>query len=257
MPYIEREHYRLYYEWGPHKQGPVLILSHSLGANRRMWDSQVESFSHRFRVLLYDHPGHGKSDTKPEAGPISDYGKDVLALMDELNIETAYFCGLSLGGMAGIWLGAHAAHRFEKIVLCNTTAQIENPELLNRRIADIRKNGLQGISDSVLGKWLTADYRSKHPETVEKLRSMYMETDVRGYADTAEMVCSMDLRSTLKNIRIPVLIIYGALDAATPPEWNIKIVNEVQQAQSLCLKTAHLSNVEDPEKFNRAVLEFL
>ncbi|MFP4179643.1 MAG: 3-oxoadipate enol-lactonase [Spirochaetaceae bacterium] len=257
MPYLEREHYRIHYEWGPRRDGPVLILSHSLGANSRMWNTQIEALSHRFRVLLYDHPGHGRSDNRPAVGTIADYGEDVLALMDKLDIETACFCGLSLGGMAGIWLGAHAADRFEKLVLCNTTAKIENPELLKRRIAEIRHNGLDGITESVLEKWLTPEFRRTHPETVDKLRSLCMETDAGGYADTAETVCSMDLRGALKSIPLPVLVIYGAHDKATPPEWNIKIANEVQGARIVCLETAHLSNVEAPEEFNRAVLGFL
>ena len=257
MPLLDRGEYHLYYEWGRKSSGPVLILSHSLGADRRMWQPQMDGFERHFQVLRYDHPGHGLSDARPAVVPIADYGREVLALMDDLGIDKAHFCGLSLGGMIGMWLGAHAGARFEKIALCSTTAHHENPQLLRGRIAEIRRSGLQGITDSVLGKWFTPRFRGERPDIMAEMSAMLLETTAQGYADTAETVLALDLRADLPAITVPVLVVYGSHDEATAPSCNTAIAAAIPHARQLCLPTAHLSNVEAPQEFTAGVVGFL
>ncbi|MBD3243775.1 MAG: 3-oxoadipate enol-lactonase [Chitinivibrionales bacterium] len=257
MPMIPRDGYQLSYEWSGDPAAPVLILSHSLGSNREMWDPQMTDFARHFRVLRYDHPGHGQSRGRPSPGTIADYGADVLALMDNQGVATAWFCGLSLGGMVGMWLGAQAGDRFSRIVLCNTTAKIEDPTLLRTRIADIRALGLERITASVIDKWFTPGFRRDNPAVVHTAQRMFLTTRTRGYADTAQVVCDLDLRANLADITTPVLVVYGAHDEATPPAWNEAIADSIPNAQRVRLDTAHLSNMEAPRRFGEAVLRFL
>lgn len=257
MPYLDRSGYRIYYCVTGNPDAPPLILSHSLGATSMLWSPQLPAFEEQFRIIIYDHPGHGFSPNRPVVGKIADYGEDVLALMDELKLEKAHFCGLSLGGMVGIQLGAFAGERFRKLVLCSTTAKIEDPTLLKRRVEEIRRNGLAGITESVLEKWLTPDYRSLNPKTVEWVKEMFGATTADGYADTAEMICSMDLRPSLEKITNEILVIYGVGDEATPPTWNKAIAEGVRSAECLELESAHLSNIERSLLFSESVKRFL
>lgn len=257
LPRLDRNGYSLFYEWKGAREGPVLILSHSLGTDHRMWDRQVQAFGKDFRILLYDHPGHGKSTLRPAQGRIADYGGDVLALLDSLKIEKASFCGLSLGGMVGIWLGAFSGSRFDKLLLCNTGARIEDPGLLEQRILEIRKNGLESITDSVLGKWFTPGFSERESAVVQEFRSMFLSTSTEAYAMTAGTVCQMNLLSDLGRINNPTLVVYGDSDEATPPAWNFILRDTIPGARALGLTSAHLSNIEAEDEFNSGCLEFL
>ena len=257
MPFIDRPGYRIFYSVTGDPAAAPLILSHSLGATSALWDPQLAAFSRRFRVILYDHPGHGRSPNRPAGGNLADYGKDVIALMDELGIGTARFCGLSLGGMVGIQLGAAAGERFTKLVLCSTTARIEDPTLLTRRVEQIRRDGLARITGSVVDKWLTEEFRARNPDALESVRTMFGTTTDAGYADTAEMICAMDLRPGLGKITNETLVIYGSRDEATPPAWNLAVADGIGGARSCRLDGAHLINVEAPQAFAEEVLNFL
>lgn len=222
-----------------------------------MWNRQIQAFGNDFRILLYDHPGHGQSTLRPTQGIIADYGRDVLALLDSLKIDKASFCGLSLGGMVGIWLGAFSGSRFDKLVLCNSGARIEDPGLLEQRIREIRKNGLESITDSVLGKWFTPGFSGRESAVVQEFRAMFLSTSTEAYAMTAGTVCQMNLLSDLSSINRPTLVVYGDSDEATPPAWNFVIRDSIPGARALGLASAHLSNIEAEDDFNSGILEFL
>jgi 3-oxoadipate enol-lactonase len=260
MPYLQRNGYRIHYTLDGKANAPVLLLSHSLGAHLGMWDPQVEALGRRFHVLRYDHPGHGGSEPRP--GPatpatIEDFGADALALLDELDLEKVSFCGLSLGGMTGLWLGARSPGRLQRMVICSAAARIEDPTLLRGRIAAIRRDGLEAISDSVLAGWFTPGFRSGQPGRVAWARRMLLATQPEAYASTAETVCALDLRGELPRIAVPVLVLYGAEDTATPPAWNRAVQETITGAVARRLAAAHLANVEDPGAFSAAVLGFL
>jgi 3-oxoadipate enol-lactonase len=257
MPYLQRNGYRIHYTWDGRPDAPVLLLSHSLGAHLGMWDPQVEALGRRFRLLRYDHPGHGSSGPRPGPASIEDSGADVLALLDELDLERVSFCGLSLGGMAGLWLGAHASDRFQRLVISSAAARIEDPTLLRERIAAIRRDGLEAIAESVLAGWFTPGFRSKYPQRVAWARRMLFSTQGDAYASSAETVCALDLRGELPRVTVPVLVLYGAEDTATPPAWNRAIQKGITGAAGRCLPAAHLVNVEAAEAFSSEVLGFL
>lgn len=258
MPFIKRDSYRLYYECTGDGSLPVLVLSHSLGASRVMWQPQLEAFSRSYRLLLYDHPGHGLSDPRAAAGSMEDYGRDVIALMDELRVKRASFCGLSLGGMVGLWLGANAARRFDKLVLCNTTARIADPALLRGRLERLRSAGSLGaIGESVFSKWFTRPFLESRPDVARAVRRMFLTTTAKGYADASVTVCEMDLRPQLGRITLPTLVVYGRYDEATPPEWNFAIADAIPGSRTCALEAAHMSNVEASQEFTDNVLSFL
>jgi 3-oxoadipate enol-lactonase len=257
MPFLERDGYRIHYEWAGAKDGPVLMLSHSLGAHRGMWSDQVQALGAHARLLLYDHPGHGRSTIRPTKGCIADYGRDVLALLDALKIEKLSFCGLSLGGMVGLWLASQAGGRLERVVLCDTTAKIEDTRLLRGRLDEIRADGIESICESVLEKWFTPRFRQCEPDRVAQARQMLLTTSGDAYAMTAEVVCDLDLREELKHIAASTLVIYGSEDLATPPAWNLAICEGIRGAEALSVPGGHLSNIESAEEFSAAVLRFV
>ena len=257
MGILNRDGYNIFYKWYGKKNGQVIILSHSLGANMEMWKPQLAEFSKHFRILLYDHPGHGKSSKRLKSGEISDYGQDVLALMDTLGINKPFFCGLSLGGMVGIWLGAMAGNRFKKIVICNTAAKIENTEILNSRISIIKEQGIGAIAHDVIKKWFTKEYIKSEIEIIKRIKKIFLTTSREGYIQASETVCRLDLYEELDQIDIPVLVVYGINDLATPPKWNEFIIEKVKHSVKLKLGTGHLSNIEAADEFNKGVIKFL
>ncbi len=258
MAYLQRNSFRIFYHWDGDERAPVLILSHSLGADHRMWEPQVEILKEYFHILRYDHPGHGDSDVRPRKATIADFGADVLALMDDLGIERANFCGLSLGGMTGLWLGANAPQRFSRLVISSATAQFDDTSLLRRRIATIRRDGrLDAITESVLNVWFTPAFREREREQMVGIEKMFLKTQVEGYAATAETVCELDLRDDLARISIPTLVIYGSDDHATTPAQNRFLRETIPGAQEVCVTAAHLANVEASTDFSNAVRDFL
>ena len=247
----------LCYRWLGREEGPVLVLAHSLGVSSEMWAPQVEEFGSRFRLLLYDHRGHGGSDLPPAPWTIGDFGRDLLGLLDALGIGRFRYCGLSMGGIVGLWLGQNAPGRVERLALCNCSASIENPEPLRVRSEAVRREGLASIVESVLGRWFTDGYRSSRPETVEGIRKLLLDASPEGYARTCEALCDVDLRAGLAEIGVPALAVFGRHDLSTPPEWTRAFAEAMPDCRLVGLDSAHLSNVEAAGEFNRVVGEFL
>jgi 3-oxoadipate enol-lactonase len=237
--------------------GEVVVLSHSLGASGEMWKAQTNEFGKRFRLLIPDHRGHGQSSVP--AGPygIDQCGRELVALLDHLELDRVHFCGLSWGGMIGMWLGQHALQRIQRMVLCNTAARIVDTTLLMTRNELIQREGLSAIADNVIDRWFTPAFRGSHPEEVESARKMLLGTSPEGYVHTSSAVCELDLREGLPTISCPVLVVAGKHDLATPPGWNASIASSIPGAQFVELDAAHLSNIEARHEFNRTVINFL
>ena len=234
---------------------PILVLSNSLGTTLGMWDDQAPSLREQFRLLRYDARGHGDSPAPQGPYAIGDLGRDVLSLLDRLGIERASFCGLSIGGMVGMWLASEAPERFERLVLCCTAARLD-PEPWQTRAETVRAEGLGAIADAVVERWFTPQFRASRPETVQWAATMLRETDAEGYAACCEAIRDMDLRDRLASITAPTLVISGADDPAIPPEHGGFISEAVPGASfEVIPNAAHLANVEQPEKITRAVLD--
>jgi 3-oxoadipate enol-lactonase len=236
---------------------PTLILSNSLGTDRSMWQSQVNVIKRRFRILRYDTRGHGASGAGNADYGIERLGRDVLAIMDGLGIARAHFCGLSLGGMTGMWLGVNAPERIDRLVLANTAAHIGPPDLWTQRADAVQKGGMQAIVEGVLKRWFTAGFLAGNGSVVEEARRMLLATPPEGYARACRMLAAMDQRETVAGVSAPTLVIAGLQDAATPPADAKFLVEKIRHAQLVELDAAHLSNMERANEFTRAVQHFL
>jgi 3-oxoadipate enol-lactonase len=236
----------------------VVVLSNSLGSTLDMWRPQVPALTERFRVLRYDHRGHGGSSVPPGPYAIADLGRDVLELLDALALERASFCGLSMGGMVGMWLAVEAPERIGRLVLCCTSAHLPPPELWDERAATARGGGMGQLADGAMERWFTPAFREAHPEVVGPIREQVEGTPPEGYAASCEAIREWDFRERLDSIAPPTLVVAAENDPSTPPEHGRLLAERIPGARlELLPDAAHLANVEQPESFNRALLEHL
>lgn len=237
---------------------PALILASSLGTTAGMWQPNVAALAARFRVLRLDTRGHGGSDAPDGDYTLARLGTDVLDVLDALGIERAHVCGVSLGGMIGQWLGAHAPGRVDRLVLANTASIMGPPSGWDERLATVRRDGMSALVDALLGRWLTPAFRASHPEEEARLRAMVVGTSPVGYAGCCAAIRDMDLRADLARITAPTLLITGTADPATPPATAEAIADAMRvRPRIVALEAAHLASVEQPRAFERAVVEHL
>ncbi len=244
---------------GP-EDGPVVLFGGSLGSDLRMWHQQVAPLMARgFRVVRYDTRGHGGSPVPPGPYEIEDIGADVLALLDELGLERVHHVGLSLGGMTGMWLAAHAPDRIRSLVLCCTSAKLGPPQMWVDRAATVLAEGTAAIADAAVGRWLTPGYIAARPEAAEFLRGMVAAVPRKGYAACCGAIERMDQLDSLPKITAPTLVIAGAQDPATPPGEHAKpIADGIPGARlEIVENAAHLGNYEQSEAFTRLILGHL
>ena len=257
MPYTEVQDARIYYEFSPVADKPVLLLANSLGTNLSMWNSQVEEFGRHFSLLRYDARGHGRSSVPEGPYTISQMGRDALGLLDALGLQRVHFCGLSMGGMVGLWLGAHVPERIDRLVLANTAAKIGTADGWNERIAFVRREGMGAIVTSVLERWFTEEFRASRAVAVSETAAMLLATSADGYVASCAAVRDMDQRGELGEILAPTLVVFGNKDPVTTPNDAEVLVNGIASAKALGLHAAHLSNLEAAAAFTAGVVEFL
>lgn len=245
-----------YYLEGP-PDAPVLLLSNSLGADHTMWNAQLPAFAANYRVLRYDTRGHGLSEAPNGPYTIELLGRDVLALLDWLHIDKVSFCGLSMGGLIGQWLGINAPTRLHKLVLCNTAAKIGSTEGWNARIGQMWQQGIRPLGAIVVERWFTTDFQRAHPAEVARVVKAFRQTPPAGYAACCAAVRDADFRAEADAISTPTLVIAGTADAATTVAETTALQQAIPNAKLVVLEAAHLSNIEAPEPFTVAVLEFL
>jgi 3-oxoadipate enol-lactonase len=248
---------QIHYEWNGPKQAPVLLFSNSLGTTFRMWEAQVVEFSRHFRVLRYDTRGHGESSVTPGPYSIAQLSWDVVHLLEALGLDRVHFCGLSMGGMTGMFLGVKAPERFHKIVLCSTAAKIGTPETWNARINAVREGGMKAVASSVIERWLTPGYRAAHAPETEAVLAMLESASPEGYMANCAAVRDMDWREELGAVQVPTLVIAGSHDPTTLPADGKFVAGRIPGARYAEVPGAHLSNIEARDDFNRTVLEFL
>ena len=257
MPVIEVDGCPLYVEVEGPADAPALMLSNSLGTDLAMWDPQAKPFTERFRLVRYDRRGHGKSGVPPGPYSMERLGRDVLGILDRLGIESVDWCGLSMGGMVGQWLGANAPGRIRRLVLANTSSWFPAKEVWNERIALVRERGMAAIADATMARWFTAPFIAREPGAIARMKAMVLATPPAGYIANCEAVRDMDHRDVLRAITAPTLLIAGRHDAATPVEAAEFIRDRIAGAKLTVLDAGHISNVEQASAFTAAVLDFL
>jgi 3-oxoadipate enol-lactonase len=247
---------KFYYQFDGPPDAPVLILSNSLGTDHTMWDLQIPTLERYFRVLRYDSRGHGASAVPFGPYTIEMLGQDALALCDALSISRAHFCGLSMGGMVGMWLAAHVPERIDRLALCNTAARMGPPQLWDARIGSVRQWGMANIIAAVIVRWFTPAFFEREPEIVETMRQILLRTPAEGYIACCEAIRDMDLRAALPRIRARTLVIAGSLDAASPPADGRYLAEAIPDARYQEFLAAHMANVEVGQPFTDALVRF-
>ncbi|MCZ0961888.1 3-oxoadipate enol-lactonase [Paracoccus benzoatiresistens] len=258
MPYLDLPTHRLHYRTdGGAGDKPWLTFCNSLGTDLHMWDDQIADLSGDFRILRYDRRGHGRSSApKPPYG-LADLGRDVIALLDALKIDRTHFCGLSIGGLTGQWLGIHAGERLGRIVVCATAARIGTAEGWNARIGDVTVNGLEGLVSATAERWFTPGFRAAHPGRVATILKGFAATSAHGYIGCCAALADTDLHGRLAEIANPLLAISGADDPVCPPACLEAIARSAQCGHHLTLPGRHVVNLESARGFNAALREFL
>jgi 3-oxoadipate enol-lactonase len=242
---------------GP-EDAPVLVLANSLGTTTEMWDAQAPVFRERFRLIRYDHRGQGASPVPPGPYTMDALGTDVLALMDRLGVERFSFCGLSIGGMVGMWLASEAPDRVERLVLCCTSARFDPPDAWNDRAKTVRAQGVGAIADAVLERWFTPAFREERPDTIEWAAGMLQSSPPEGYASCCEAIRDADLHPRLGAIPAPTLVIAGADDPAAPVEKAEIIRDGIPDSRLVVVeRAAHIANVERPDEVTGKILDHL
>lgn len=257
MSFVETGGARSHYAIEGADGAPVLAFSNSLGTNYSMWDPQAQELRKTFRILRYDTRGHGESAVPSGPYTIEQLGNDFLGLLDELHLGPVHFCGLSMSGMIGMWLGIHAPSRLNKLVLCNTGAKIGTEESWRSRIEAVQKDGMKSIAAGVMERWFTPAFRAKEPATVARIQKILEGTDPEGYTACCAAVRDYDCREQLQKISAQTLVITGARDPATPPADGRFVAGRVRGAKYLELDAAHLSNMEDGARFTGELAAFL
>jgi len=236
---------------------PVLVMSNSLGTTLEMWNPQMAALTRHFRVLRYDTRGHGRSALPSSSFGMAELASDVVAIMDHADIGRAHFCGLSMGGMTGMFLARHHAARFGRFVLANTAALIGPASVWDTRIGTVRRDGMRAIVDGVLARWFTEPYLRAHEDEIAPVRQMLIAANADGYAANCAAVRDADLRDLLPALAAPVLVIAGEQDLATTAAQGREAAEAIPGARYAALPAAHLSNWELPEAFGDLVIAFL
>jgi 3-oxoadipate enol-lactonase len=236
---------------------PLLVLGGSLGSTRAMWEPQAPLAAH-FRVLRYDHLGHGTSAVPPGPYTLDRLGEQLLLLLEKVGAARVSYAGLSLGGMVGMWLAAHHPDRVERLAVLCTAAFLPPASGWLDRARLVRAEGTGAVAPTVVGRWLTPAYASAHPDEVQRLRDMIASTPAEGYAGCCEAVAAMDLRPVVGRITAPTLVIAGADDPAAPPALGREIADAIPSARYAEVPdAAHLASHQQAATVNALVLEHL
>jgi 3-oxoadipate enol-lactonase len=240
------------------EDGPVVVLSNSLGSTYKMWNPQVAALEERFRVVRYNIRGHGGSPVPDGPYSIDDLADDLVALLDRLGVGRAHLVGLSLGGMTALRVAARNAERVDRLAVLCTGAQLPPASGWTDRATTVRSGGSGAVATAVVERWFTPKYLSAHPEVRQAAEAMVTATPAQGYAACCEAIAALDLRDELASITAPTLAIAGADDPATPPPKLEEIATGVKNGKLLVVaRAAHLANAEQPGIITPALIEHL
>jgi 3-oxoadipate enol-lactonase len=238
---------------------PVLVLGNSLGTTGLLWQQQVPAFEEHFRLLRYELPGHGgaASPASPAEVSIASLGASVLRLLDEHGVDQAAYCGVSIGGMVGMWLAANAPDRITALSLICTSAYLPPASGWRDRAGLVLAEGMASVAGASIGRWFTPSFIASSPALTESFRADLLAVDPAGYASCCLALAGMDLRADLGRIKAPTLVISGAEDQATPPAHGAAIAAGIGGARQIVVGGAHLANVASPVEVTSAVLGHL
>ena len=258
--YIKANSIRIHYELSGRKDGPVVMLSHSLASSLKMWEPQVEMLRSHFRVLRYDTRGHGMSETTPAPYTLEILGEDALGLLDELGMDRVHWVGLSMGGMIGQSIALNHPKRLKSLALCDTASIIppEAQPIWDERIEGVRRKGMESQLEATMERWFTPSFFNLNPPMLTLIKEEFLATPAEGYIGCAGAIRRLNYLKRLGEINLPTFIIVGEDDPATPVSASRAIHKHIKNSKLVILPfTRHLSNVEQPRVFNENLVEFL
>lgn len=235
---------------------PLLVLSNSLGTTCELWQPQMAALTQRFRVLRYNQRGHGHTSLPAGRLTLEVLGQDVIALLDKLEVERAFFCGISMGGLTGLWLNRYRPQRFHRLVVANAAARIGSKEGWQQRARQVRENGLSSVARASPARWFTEAFRRAQPQAVAGLVTGLAQGSAAGYAACCEALAGADLLSAVPQMTVPMLVIAGEHDPVTTPAEARWLVENAPNAQLATLPASHISNMACPRRFTALVDAF-
>lgn len=255
MPIARNKQTDIFYTTDGDPGLPSLVFSNSLGTDHTMWQAQADALGSFFHVIRYDTRGHGLSS----AGPcnMAQLGQDVISVLDALGVNKAHFCGLSMGGVTGQWLGLHASDRIEKLVIANTAAKVGSSSAWLARAASVRLDGLDGVADGACARWFTPAFTLQHPAQVNRLVDGLRAGNAEGYASCCEALADADFREEIHALPNATLIIAGLYDPVTSEADAAFLQQKITGSRIALLPASHLSNIEAGPAFTQALLDFL
>lgn len=250
--------HRIHYRFDGPRDGPVVMLSNSLGSSTAMWDDQIDALTERYRVLRYDTRGHGDSEVTRGPYSIDLLARDARALLKALSIERLHYVGLSMGGMIGQRLAASWPDMLRSLTLCDTASEMNNPDMWAERVHVAEEEGLEASVDGTMERWFTAPFRAACKDEVARVAAQFRKTPVEGYVGCCHAIAEMNQTAMLAQIVTPTLVIVGADDPATPVAEAERLHAGIAGSALVVLENAaHLSNIEQADGFNRVLREFL
>lgn len=247
----------LRYQTSGAPDGEPVVFINSLGTDQRLWGAQREALARSHQVLTYDSRGQAGTNAPPASYTVADLGRDVVVLLDHLDLRSAHVVGISLGGLVGLWLGIHHADRVRSLLLANTAARIGSEEGWQERIDAVRARGMKDLAADVMERFFSPAFRRRAPATVAVFAERFGEHDLDGYVGQCAALRDSDLTLDARTCDVPTMVVAGSLDAATPAHQARWLHEHIPGSQLRHLDTGHLSNVEDPRGFNRILAEHL
>ena len=242
---------RLYAQSFGDEQAPALIFCNSLGTDHYMWQPQIDALAADYRMIAYDTRGHGQSSAEGSGWTLADLGKDVISVLDGFGIESAQFCGISMGGLTGLWLAIHRAERFSRLTVSNTAAKIGNAAAWQVRAEIVRSEGMGSIADSAASRWFTPAFCERRPNTVARLTDTLRHSHAEGYAKCCDVLATADVRALVHQADVDMQVIGGKHDAVTTVADAQWLAQNLPRASLAVLPGAHIANIEATAEFNR------
>jgi 3-oxoadipate enol-lactonase len=238
---------------------PVLVLANPVGISMEVWDAQLPALRRRFRLLRFNARGHGGSTAPPGPYSLAELGTDVLSLLNSHGVTSAAFCGVSLGGMTGLWLAANASERISSLVVCCTAiTPMPSRQAWLDRAALVREQGMTAIAETAPQRWFTPGFIARSPAAVSRVVDMLLACDPEGYAGCAEAIADLDLRPALSAVKAPTLIISGSEDPAAPPWQGAITARGIPGSRLVVIRgTSHLAHYETPGPVTAAIVRHL
>ncbi len=256
MAYATLGSARIYYEM--EGEGPTVLLLHPVGLDTSCWEAQVPALAPSFRVLRVDLRGHGRSNTPPPPYALTDFAADVHQLLQQLRLAPAHVIGLSLGGMVAQLLALEHPKDVRSLVLADTNSTLgaEVRRAIVERGEAARREGMSSILDSTLTRWFTPEFMGA--DVVDRTRKRLLTDDVEGWAAAWRAISELETEPRLAEIRMPTMVIIGEKDLSVPVARAREMAGRIPGAAFHVIPGApHMAPMEQPQLFNRLILEFL